>query len=505
MIDPKQPRQTPIDLSRKEFQKLGHELVDQIAEFFESLPEKPLTRGKTPTQIRELIGTGSLPENGQKPEEFLPGTAEILFDNSLFNAHPLFMGYITSPAAPLGALGDFLASALNPNCGAWTLAPVATEIERQSLRWIAELIGYKTDCGGILVSGGNMANFVGFLVGRKMKAGWDIAKTGMRDPAAKTLRAYVSTETHIWVQKAADMFGLGGDSVRWIPVDENLKMDMRALREQIEADSAAGDKPFLVVGTAGSVGTGVVDPLPEIAAICKEFDLWFHADGAYGAFAAAAPELSSSELREGLALADSIALDPHKWLYSPLEVGCALVKNPEALRQTFSYHPDYYKFDEIGGEFPLSFVDYGPQNSRGFRALKVWLALKQVGRSGYERMISDDITLARRLFDLVDAHSEFESYTMHLSIATFRFVPRGFDSKQEGAESYLNDLNSELLSRLQSGGEAFVSNAVLDGVYLLRACIVNFRTTAADVDRLPEIIARVGRDVDSELRPETLR
>jgi len=504
-MDMEKPRNTPIDLSRSEFQKLGHALVDQIAEFFDTLPNRPLTAGKNPTQIRELIGTGPLPENGQSPQEFLGRTAEILFDNSLFNAHPLFLGYITSPAAPLGALGDFLAAAVNPNCGAWPLAPVATEIERQSIRWLADLIGYDTACGGILVSGGNMANFVGFLVGRRVKAGWDIATHGMRHPEAKTLRVYVSAETHTWVQKAADMFGLGTDAVRWVPVADDLKMDITALRARIESDIAAGDRPFLVVGTAGSVSTGVIDPLLEIAALCREFDLWFHADGAYGAFAAAAPDVTPAELREGLALADSIALDPHKWLYSPLEVGGVLVKDAEAMRQTFSYHPDYYEFDGIGGESALSFVDYGPQNSRGFRALKVWLGLKQVGRSGCERMIADDIALARRLYDLAEARSDFEARTMNLSIATFRYVPEGLDASRRGAETYLNELNAEVLTRLQAGGEAFVSNAVLDGTYLLRACVVNFRTTTVDIDRLPDIIARVGREVDGELRPEGLR
>jgi glutamate/tyrosine decarboxylase-like PLP-dependent enzyme len=487
----------PIDLTREQFRELGHELVDRIAEFFEALPRRPLTRGLTPTQVRALIGSGSLPEHGEDPRVFLGKSAEILVENSLFNAHPLFLGYITSPAAPLGVLGDFLASALNPNCGAWVLAPVATEIERQSIRWMAELIGYETECGGILVSGGNMANFVGFLVGRSAKAPW-AAKAGLR--SGKVLRAYVAKTAHTWVHKAADMYGHGSDSVRWIDIDAQSRIDVRALRRQIEADRAAGDQPFLVVGSAGTVAIGAVDPLPELAALCREFGLWFHVDGAYGAFAAAARTGAPPELRQGLSLADSIAMDPHKWLYAPLEAGCTLVRDPELMRRAFSYHPDYYKFDEIGGEFPLSYVDYGPQNSRGFRALKVWLALKQVGRVGYEQMIERDMQLARRLYELVEAHPEFEARTQHLSIATFRYVPKGFDLKRADAQATLNRLNETLLTQVQRGGEAFLSNAVVDGDYLLRACIVNFRTTEADIDRLPEILARAGCEVAAQLR-----
>jgi aromatic-L-amino-acid decarboxylase len=494
----KEKRLAPLEITADDFRELGHLLIDRIAEFLESLPNRPLTTGEPPSAIRRLIGQGSLPQNGTDPRTLLKETAQLLFDHSLFNGHPKFFGYITSSAAPIGALGELLAAAVNPNVGAWNLAPVASEIERQSIRWIAEMIGYPVDCGGILVSGGNMANFVCFLAARHAKAGWDLREEGMQSDNSRRLRVYASKETHTWLHKAVDMFGLGNQSIRWINMDSTLRIDTRELRNQIETDFKNGEKPFLVIGTAGSVGTGTVDPLPEICNICTEYDLWSHVDGAYGAFAACLPHAPEDLL--GLKEADSVAVDPHKWLYAPLEAGCSLVRDPDILRGAFSYHPEYYKFAEVKGEPTLTYNEYGPQNSRGFRALKIWLALRQVGRLGYEKMISDDIRLAEQLFQRIDAHPELEAVTQNLSITTFRYVPEGYDVSQKNSDGYLNKLNTEILTRLQEGGEAFVSNAVLDGKYLLRACIVNFRTSMEDIDSLPEIIARIGREVDGELR-----
>lgn len=491
-------RKAPLEMTPDQFRELGYLLVDQIAEFLKTLPERPVTPGEPPSRIQQLIGQSSLPQEASDPKKLLEKTAQLLFDHSLFNGHPRFFGYITSSAAPIGALADLLAAAVNPNVGGWNLSPVASEIERQTTRWIAEMIGYPVDCGGILVSGGNMANFVCFLAALHANAGWNIREEGIQSPNSKPLRVYASKETHTWLHKAVDMFGLGNQSIRWINVDSELRMDLAHLRRQIKSDTEIGDKPFLVIGTAGSVGTGAIDPLPEISNICKEHDLWFHVDGAYGAFAAVLPD-APEDLR-GLSEADSVAVDPHKWLYAPLEAGCALVRDAEVLRDTFSYHPEYYKFAEVKGEPTLTYNEYGPQNSRGFRALKIWLALQQVGRSGYEEMISDDIRLAKRLFQLVEAHPELEAVTNGLSITTFRYIPEGFDMQPNKANDYLNKLNTEILTRLQEGGETFVSNAVVGGKYLLRACIVNFRTSVEDIEALVDIVVRVGREVNVELR-----
>jgi aromatic-L-amino-acid decarboxylase len=255
---------------------------------------------------------------------------------------------------------------------------------------------------------------------------------------------------------------------------------------------------MMVVGAAGSVSTGAVDPLFEIAEICRKDGVWFHVDGAYGGLAASVPGVP--EDLKGLRLADSVAIDPHKWLYSPLEAGCTLVRDRQKLRDAFSYHPPYYHFDQEA----TNFFDYGPQNSRGFRALKVWLALRQAGRDGYLRMIGDDIRLTERLHRLVEEHPELEAHTRELSISTFRYLPPDMDPQlgSGDADEYLDRLNQKLLERIQSSGEAFVSNAVIGGRYLLRACIVNFNTDERDIEALPEIVARLGREVDEELRAQ---
>ena len=502
------------------FRTLGHRLVDQLADCLAAVPRGPVTRDEAPSTVRAALNlTGPLPESGSDPAQLLEQTTRLLFEHSLFNAHPRFFGYITASPAPIGILGDFLASALNPNVGSFVLSPAATEIESQTVRWIAELIGYPSDCGGLLVSGGNMANFVCFLAARASRAGkaggasgaGKASETGKESGAGEAsgagraggdgrLRVYASVETHTWIQKAADLSGLGSTSIRWIPTDAKLRMDVAALRRQLEADKADGDVPCLVVGTGGSVSTGAVDPLPDIAAVCREHGAWFHVDGAYGGFAAAVPE-APDDLR-GLSQADSVAVDPHKWLYAPLEAGCALVRNPEALRAAFSYHPPYYHFDERA----TNYVDYGPQNSRGFRALKVWLALRHVGAAGYRKMIADDIGLSRAMAEAVSRHPDLELMTQDLSITTFRYAPRDLQStvRGEALERHLDALNRELLDRLQRGGELFVSNAIIGGRYALRACIVNFNTGLADVDALPEIVARIGRRVDLDLRPTRL-
>ena len=485
-------RTAPIAMDAATFRTIGHRLVDQIADALAAVPRGPVTRGESPSTVRQAMNlTTTLPEAAADPAALLERATRLLFEHSLFNGHPRFFGYITAAPAPIGILGDFLAAAVNANVGAWTLSPAATEVESQTVRWIAEFIGYPADCGGLFVSGGNMANVVCFLAARAAKAGRDVRERGVGGDSGRRLRVYGSAETHTWIQKAADISGLGTDSIRWIPTTADLRMDTTALRRQIEADLASGDVPFLVVGTAGSVSTGAVDPLREIAALCKEYGLWFHVDGAYGGFAAALAD-ADEDLR-ALRLGDSVAVDPHKWLYAPLEAGCALVRDADALRAAFAYHPPYYHFEERA----TNYVDYGPQNSRGFRALKVWLALQQAGAAGYRQMIADDIRLSRAMADAVRRSDELELLTQALRITTFRFVPRELRERigDPAVEQHLDTLNRTLLDRVQRGGEVFVSNAVVAGRYALRACIVNFHTMERDVEQTIDITVRLGREL----------
>jgi glutamate/tyrosine decarboxylase-like PLP-dependent enzyme len=247
-------RIAPLEMTSSEFRKVGRQLVERIAEFLCTLPFRPVTTNESPDVIRESLGINSLPEEGTEAKDLLEEAADLLFAHSTFNGHPRFMGFINSSAAPIGSPGDLLAAAVNPNVGGWLGAPLGTAIEEQTIRWIAGMIGYPTYC--LLVSGGNMGNFVGFLTARKAKATWDVRTTGLRGPGSGQLRMYASSETHTWIHKAADMFGVGTEAIRWIPVDEELRMDTTALRNQIQEDIKAGDLPFLVIGTAGTVSTG---------------------------------------------------------------------------------------------------------------------------------------------------------------------------------------------------------------------------------------------------------
>ena len=499
-------RSAPANMAPEQFREIGHSLVDAVADFLTQLPEMRTASPLLPDAMRKVVGKRQMPENGTDIGPIIRSFSKKFFEHSTHNGSPRFFGYITPSAAPISALAELLAAAVNPNCGAWQLSPVATEIENECIRWLSEFLGLPGKWSGVLVSGGNMANIVPFIAARKAKAPWDIRAKGFADPGSSRLVVYTSAETHGWVKKAADICGLGTESIRWIPTDDRLRMRVDALRKQIATDRAAGLLPILAIGTAGSVGTGATDPLPEIAKVCKEFGLWFHVDGAYGAPAVALDD-ASPDLK-GLRLADSIAIDPHKWLYNSLEAGCVLVRDPDALPNAFEFKAPYYQFDDNEGQEVRNYYDYGPQNSRGFRALKIWLGFQQSGASGYRRMISDDIALAHRMHELVGREELLEQGTVALSICTFRFVPADLRARlRENAavDEYVNSLNERIVTAVRLSGEAFVSNAHVGEKYMIRACIVNFRTTLPDIEVVPKLVARLGKELDKTLRPDSLR
>ncbi len=490
-------RQAIVDMPAEAFRRVGHAMIDELADFIENLPAGKVTKGVTPSSVRKMIGAeNQLPENGVDPARLVQQTISLLTENSLFNGHPRFMGYITSSPAPLGAMADFIASLTNPNCGAFILSPVATEIELQCIRWLSGLIGYRKNAGGILVSGGNMANIAGLWAARKNMANWDIRDKGLGEQGLK-FTLYATSQVHTWLQKTADLLGLGLQAIRWIPVDQDLRIDATALDKQLALDKSNGMIPLAVVGTAGSVGFGTVDPLAELAQVCQKHKVWFHIDGAYGGLAASLPELK--EKFSGLEHADSIAIDPHKWLYCPLEAGCLLVRDPNLLADAFSFHPTYYQFDKVGDETPVNFYEWGPQNSRGFRALKVWMVMQQAGTNGIRSMIREDISLSQQLYQELHKHKNLQTFPGDLSITTFRYVPDGIPGDESQKEEYLNQLNTNLLNLLQRGGELFVSNTLLEGKYLLRSCIVNFRTSMEDIKMIPDIVIRYGKEAEKQM------
>jgi len=489
-------RETPIEINKNDFKKMAYQLIDDISDFIDRIKENSITTGEFPMELQAVLGDADLPDKGTSAASLLSKTSHLLIDHSLFNSHPKFMGYITSSPAPIGILGDLLAASVNQNVGAQILSPMATEIEKQTIKWLAQFIGVSQDYGGILVSGGNMANFTGFLAARTAIAPKNFKEEGVK--GSKKLITYCSKTTHTWVEKAAILFGHGSNSIRWIPTDTRNKIDVNLLEQAIHKDMSQGHQPFMVVGTAGDVSTGVVDDLKAIGKICKHHKLWFHIDGAYGIPAAVIPELAA--VFDGIDEADSLALDPHKWLYTPLEAGCTLVKNPRHLIDTYSSHPEYYNFSKDEQDSSLNYYEYGLQNSRGFRALKVWLALQHAGRQGYIKMIREDIDLSKLLFDLADKHSELQAISQNLSITTLRFVPLNYSVDRERDEAYLNTLNETLLDKLQQGGEVFLSNAIVQGMYCLRSCIVNFRTSEKDIEEIIGIVVREGKKVHKKLQ-----
>lgn len=478
-------RNASVEMHGAEFKQAGYRLIDQIADFIDNIGQRPVTVNLSSTALLEIIGHHPLPESGKTAAEIVHRATEILFNYSLLNGHPRFLGYITSSAAPIGALADLLAAAVNPNVGAHVLSPVATAIENQVVKWLGAFIGLPACFDGILVSGGNMANFTAFFAAINAKIP-ESKKGGVAAAANKPL-VYCSKTTHTWIEKAASLSGMGANSIRWIPADSANRMDITRLEETIQEDKKNNLWPIMVIGTAGDVSTGAVDDLKSIAAICNQYECWFHIDGAYGIPAAVLPEQRS--LFEGMTEADSVALDPHKWLYAPLEAGCTLVKDPNHLIQAYSSHPVYYNFNNDDQPEARNFYEYGFQNSRGFRALKVWMVLQQAGRQGYMEMIATDIRLAGLLFRLASQHAELQAISHNLSITTLRYCPPGYP------EGNLNKLNELLLNDLQRNGEVFLSNAVINDKYCLRACIVNFRTSESDIEDIVEIIVRNGRKV----------
>jgi glutamate/tyrosine decarboxylase-like PLP-dependent enzyme len=485
-------RSSPLDLTPEQFRVLGHDLIDQMADLLREIPAGPVTQGAKLSDVREALQSRGVPREGSDPRTLLNETVSLLRGHSLYNGHPRFFGFITSSAAPIGALAELIAATINQNVGGYSLSPMATEMEAQTVRWIAELVGMPAGTSGVLVSGGNMANIAGVWAARTNVLGGAVRSQGIR--SLPPLRIYASAATHTWVQKAADLSGIGTDAIRWISVDEKERIRPDDLRETIARDLASGDRPVVIIGTAGSVSTGAIDPLGELASVAREHKIWFHVDGAYGAPAAMLPD-APGDLK-ALSQADSIAIDPHKWLYAPIEAGCVLVRNPQVLRDAFSYHPPYYPDAIEDPDPPLYYHEWSPQNTRGFRALKIWLGLRQVGRSGYEQMIAEDIRLAKRMYEMADAHEELEAKSVGLSICTFRYL--GKRDPVVRSQDELNRLNKSIMERVQTEGKAFLTNAVIDGNYLLRACIVNFRTGEEDVRALIDEVVRVGREEEKK-------
>lgn len=495
------PRPVPdLDWDPKTARAFGDDVLDLWQELLERIRELPVARRHDHETVRGAVVT-EIPAQPMATDELVQRLREITFEYSMYPGSPGFMAYVSGPGTVPGAVADLLAGGLNQNLGGWRLSPAGSEIELDLTRWFATKFGLSEGAAGIFTSGGAMANFVALKRARDVKAGWDVRRDGVA--AGPRMTIYASNEVHNVSDRAADMMGLGDGAVRRLPVDDAYRLDIRALRQAIEADLAAGFKPICVVGSAGTVGTGSIDPLEEIAAICNEYDLWFHVDGAYGALAMLSDELRP--LFPGIELADSIAFDPHKWLYTPHSGGCVVVRDFQGLGDSFSIDASYVHTDKERSGFGDDLRHFGPQFSRGFQGLKVWVSLLAHGTDAYGRRIAHDVALAKYLRDEAERRPDFEVMAPTiLSITCFRYVPEDLGDV-EGREAYLSLLNERLMTELQLDGRTYCSNAVLSGAFVLRACIVNFRTEAEDIDRLLDVCVDIGSKLDRELRPEGLK
>lgn len=458
----------------------GSRVVELWAELLERLPSLPVGGRATAAQVRAAV-TRPIPNEPLSTDELVAALRTIIFEHSTYTGAPGFMAYITGAGTVPGAAADLLAAALNQNVGGFRLSPAATEIELHVARWFASRLGLPSTAGGYVTSGGAMAGFIALKAARDAKAGWAIRSQGAR--GGPPLKMYASSEVHDINTRAADMMGLGRDAIRIIACDEKLRMRVDVLREAVRQDIQNGDKPIAVIATAGTVATGSIDPIDEIAHVCDEYGLWLHVDGAYGGIAALTDALRPRFA--GIERADSVALDPHKWLYTPHSGGVVITRDLQTLSDAFSITPSYVHEDkELTGR-GLDLFTLGPQFSRGFHALKIWVSLLAHGWNAYQRRIAHDVELAQYIYGRASSHDELEPVgpEPQLSIACFRYVPRELRG-DASAEDYLNRLNERLMAELQLGGRVFPSNGVINGRFALRACIVNFRTEAVDADAL---------------------
>ena len=464
---------------------LAHRMLDDMLNYMRSVRERPPWQ-HAPADIKAHFET-PLPRDPQAPEEIYQEFLEYVLPYPIGNLHPRFWGWVFGTGTVLGALADFLAASMNTNSGDLSYHS-GLYVEYQVLGWCKEMLGYPLSASGVLTSGCSAANLIGLTVARNALAGYDVRSQGLGG-APRPLTLYASQEIHSSIQKAVELLGLGNRALRRIAVDEQFRMDVRALEMAIAKDRADGYLPFCVVGAAGTTNTGACDDLVALANLCQQENLWLHIDGAFGAWAALAPGVK--HLVAGIEQADSLAFDLHKWMYMPYDIGCVLVRHEHKHREAFSLMPDYLAHGE--GERGLSgrdlpyVTDYDFQLSRQFRSLKAWMSLKEHGADKYARLIQQNVDQARYLAALVEAAPELELVArVTLNVVCFRYTRPGLD------EIALDNLNRQILVEVQEGGIAVPSGTTIQGKYVLHVANTNHRSRREDFDFLVREVIRIG-------------
>ncbi|HSD74474.1 MAG TPA: GNAT family N-acetyltransferase [Steroidobacteraceae bacterium] len=487
-LDLRAPREvsaTPADetldpVDWEPFRALAHRMVDDSVDYLARVRERP-TWQRPPAEVQEALQSPA-PWAGQGAQATYDEFLQRVRPYTTGNISPRFWGWVQGSGAPVGVLADFLASVMNPNASDFNHSPAL--VEMQVIDWFREIMGFPKGSGGLLVSGGSAANLTALTVARNAMNP-EVRERGV-DASQGRLTLYASREVHSSIRKAAELLGLGEQGLRLVTTLPDYSIDIDELTRLLAHDRAQGLKPFCVVGTAGTVNTGAIDPLDALADLCAREKLWFHVDGAFGALAMLSPALRPDVA--GVQRADSVIFDFHKWLYAPYEAACVLVRAGEAHRRSFSVIPPYLAELEGGiANAPIRFSEYGVQLSRGFRALKIWMALKADGFGKYSRLIEQNVAQARYLTGLVNAHPRLELMApTRLNIVNFRYRRPGLDA------AALDALNERILIALQESGFAVPSSTVLDGRFTIRCAIVNHRSTRADFEALAKEVVRLG-------------
>lgn len=477
-----------LDPEAARIRDMGNAALEWVVSHHETIRDRPVAPDISAAELKQRL-TEPLPREGRDFQALLE-IFDFVAAGSRHNDHPRFFGYVSAPGTPIATVADMLASALNANLPAWRSAPAPTELELVTIDWIKEALGLDPGAGGLLLSGGSMANMCALAAARHRKCGPSVAQQGI-SAHPKPLTVYVCADAHHSIHKAAALLGIGQANVRQVALDDRLRMDVADLIRQIEADRAAGFDPLCVVATAGTVVTGAIDPIAPVAEVARAQGLWLHVDGCYGGFARLAP--TAAPLFDGIAEADSVALDPHKWLYQPADCGCLIYRDPASVRGAFNLDADVTRILQSEPAEAFAFWDYGPELSRRFRALKVWMTLAHVGANGIADAIESNLDCARYLSELVDDSHDFEMLApVGLSIFCMRYLPTGFRDGEltQVQERELDRFNERLMLRVQRDGGSYLTNATVNGRFALRGCVLNYRTTRKDMEALLDDVRR---------------